>query len=351
MPSERRIDTITPRQAAGAAAVFVAIVVGALGLLQVSASGVSAWWALFYAAVAFAVSYFTVFVTLERFIKARLRVLFRLVHDLKFGHPGGTVVDMGSDVIGRVRDTVDEWAREKGAEIAELKEREKVRREFIGNLSHELKTPIFKIQGYLHTLLDEEDTDAQVRRDFLQRAARGADRLGKIVEDMDMIASLESGRLELELAPTDLKKLVEAELADAGRSAPARGMELRNAIEEVPLVMADPDRLGQVFSNLLENAIRYGRPQGRVEVRAFELEGGQVLVELSDNGMGIAPEHLPRLFERFYRVDRGRSRHEGGSGLGLAIVKHIIEAHGQSISVKSTEGGGTTISFTLAQAR
>ena len=350
MASERSIDTLTPRQVALVAAAFVAILVGVLALVLVRQlnAAISAWWTLLLAAVAFGAAYTVVMVALERFINARIRLLFRMVHDLKTGKSSAPpVVDMNSDVLGQVQATVEDWAREKRTEITELREREQFRREFIGNLSHELKTPIFNIQGYILTLLEGGLEDPNVNRDFLERAARGTDRLNKIVEDLDMIAKLESGVMEMAMEPTDLAELVRDELADAARHATEKGIVLRSEITDPLMVQCDPGRMAQVFLNLLNNSISYGRPGGSVTVRAYTVEGGQVLVEVSDNGIGIAPEHLSRLFERFYRVGKSRARNEGGSGLGLAIVKHIIDAHGQSITVRSTEGEGTVFAFTL----
>jgi two-component system, OmpR family, phosphate regulon sensor histidine kinase PhoR len=353
MAADRSIDTLTPRQVALVAAAFVGILVGMLAIVLVLRLDVSisVWWCLLLATVAFGAAYLVVMVALERFINARIRLLFRMVHDLKTDKGGSApVVDMSTDVLGQVQATVEDWAQEKRTEITELREREQFRREFIGNLSHELKTPIFNIQGYILTLLEGGLEDPKVNRDFLERAARGTDRLTKIVEDMDLIAKLESGVMEMTLEPTDLSDLVNDELADASRHAKEKGIILRSEITEPLMVQCDPGRMAQLFMNLLNNAINYGRPGGSVVVRAFTVEGGQVLVEVSDNGIGIAPEHLPRLFERFYRVGKSRARNEGGSGLGLAIVKHIIDAHGQSITVRSTEGEGTVFAFTLKRA-
>ena len=353
MPAERALDPVTPRQVAFVTAAFVGIVAGALGVMQVVASGgkFSWWWPPIYVAVVFTTVFLIMGVALERFITARLRVLFRLVHDLKTGPGAAPAVATDRDVLGQVESTVEDWVRAKGTEITELKQREAFRREFIGNLAHELKTPLHNMQGYLETLLDGGLEDEKVNRDFLQRATRSTDRLIKIVEDLDMIAKLESGVMELRKTPVDLAELVRGEMTDAARQAATKGIQLVNELPEGMEVMADSGRMEQVFTNLIDNAIHYGRPGGRVIVRAIDLEGGQVLVEVSDNGIGIAPQHLPRLFERFYRVDKSRARKEGGSGLGLAIVKHIVEAHGQSITAKSAEGEGTTFAFTLEKAR
>jgi two-component system phosphate regulon sensor histidine kinase PhoR len=250
------------------------------------------------------------------------------------------------DVIERVNTEVREWASERRTEIKELEEREKFRREFIGNLAHELKTPIFNIQGYILTLLEGGLEDDKVNRDFLNRASNGVDRLMKIVEDLDLITKLESGVMDLRVVRTDLHALVDEAIRELEMQARERGVTLRNEVLEDTVVMADKGRLVQVCTNLLNNAINYGRPSGTCIVRSYPL-GDQVLVEVMDDGIGISEEHQPRLFERFYRVGKSRARNEGGSGLGLAIVKHIIEAHAQTISVKSREEEGTTFSFTL----
>jgi two-component system phosphate regulon sensor histidine kinase PhoR len=258
--------------------------------------------------------------------------------------------DGDADVLGALDSEVNAWAEQRGEEITELKAREQFRREFIGNLAHELKTPIFNIQGYILTLLEGGLEDPKVNRDFLNRASNGVDRLIKIVEDLDMITQLESGVMAMTIVRMDLTRLVRDLIDELEMQAAEKGVKLVCVPEEPVWVMADRDRLSQVFMNLFINAINYGRDNGRCEVRVFPLED-QVLVEVADDGIGIGAEHLPRLFERFYRVGKSRARHEGGSGLGLAIVKHIIESHGEGITVRSEEGKGTTFSFTLQLAK
>ncbi|MBK7297099.1 MAG: hypothetical protein IPI91_10865 [Flavobacteriales bacterium] len=191
--------------------------------------------------------------------------------------------------------------------------------------------------------------DDRVNRDFLERAFTGVDRLNKLVEDLDMITQLESGVMDLRTAPLDLHDLVQETKKGMEILAKERGVKLKNTVPHDVMVMADRDRLAQVFTNLFNNAVNYGRSGGTCTVRAYTM-GDQIVVELSDDGIGISKKHLPRLFERFYRVGKSRARNEGGSGLGLAIVKHIIEAHDQTIAVKSNEGEGTTFVFTLEKA-
>ena len=351
MAAGQQIDPITPRQVSLAAAAFVGLTVGAITqiCLHFMEPEVSPWWGVAVGSIAFGATFFTLIAALERFIKARLQVLFRLVHDLKRGKDEPQVFETDRDVLGQVQATVEDWAAEKRTEIRDLKERERYRREFIGNLAHELKTPIFSVQGYILTLIEGGLEDPKVNRKFLDRASHGVDRLIKIVEDLDMISRLESGTMELRIAPMPLSETVGEVMETLEIQAREKGIDLRNSLPADLLVNGDKARLAQVFMNLMANAINYGREGGWCEVRHFLLHD-QVLVEVSDNGVGIAPEHLPRLFERFYRVGKSRARNEGGSGLGLAIAKHIMDAHGQSITVTSIVGKGTTFSFTLGQA-
>jgi two-component system phosphate regulon sensor histidine kinase PhoR len=284
----------------------------------------------------------------KRFVQERVALIHRTVHEARTGLGGADKA--AGDALTAVDREVGAWAEEKRKEVAELRERERFRREFIGNLAHELRTPIFSIQGYILTLLEGGLEDPKVNRSFLQRANAGTERMIRIVEDLDVIARLESGVLGTESGRMDLHVAVGEALEELRKQAGERRIDLRNGVAEETWVHADRDRLAQVLSNLVGNAIHYGREGGRCTVQAFDL-GEQVLVEVADDGPGIAAEHLPRLFERFYRVGKSRARNEGGSGLGLAIVKHIVESHGGTITVRSTEGEGTTFAFTMPKAR
>lgn len=284
-----------------------------------------------------------------RFINNRINLLYRTVHDLRRASMDRERPVLRGDVLGQVNTEVAEWATERAAEIKELQQREAFRREFIGNLAHELKTPIFNIQGYILTLLEGGLEDVKVNRDFLNRASNGVDRLMKIVEDLDLITKLESGVMDLRISRIDLGDVVSGSIASVEMLAKEKGVRLINGLGPQVFVKADHNRMVQVFVNLFNNAIIYGKPGGTCTVRSFPLDD-KVLVEVSDNGIGISEEHLPRLFERFYRVGKSRARNEGGSGLGLAIVKHIIDVHGGTMAVKSVEGVGTTFNFTLRKA-
>ena len=342
---------LSPRQLALLIAFIVAILaasLSALGTFGIIPNS-EVWWPFAVAVFVFAVAYGAVSFGIEQFIHRRIKMLYRMVHDLKRNPKEMDHLNLKGDVLGQVNEEVRAWARERGDQIEELEEREKFRREFIGNLAHELKTPIHNIQGYILTLLEGGLEDDRVNRDFLERAFTGVDRLNKLVEDLDMITKLESGVMDLRTAPLNLNELVQETKKGMEILSKERGVKLKNTVPQDLMVLADRDRLAQVFTNLFNNAVNYGKPNGTCTVRAYTM-GDQVAVELSDDGIGISKQHLPRLFERFYRVGKSRARNEGGSGLGLAIVKHIIEAHDQTIAVKSNEGEGTTFVFTLEKA-
>ncbi|HRD51779.1 MAG TPA: ATP-binding protein [Flavobacteriales bacterium] len=341
------MDQLTTRQVALLAALVVAVAGGLLAgvAVDITGSSIARWWPFICALLVFGVAYGVFAFGIERFVHGRIKTLYRTVHDLRRAKPDASASNAG-DELSRVNAEVAEWASERRTEIRGLQEREKFRREFIGNLAHELKTPIFNIQGYILTLLEGGLEDGKVNRDFLERASNGVDRLMKIVEDLDMITKLESGAMELRVARTDLHTVVKEAIEGLELNSREKGVRLVNEVAPGTEVMADRNRLLQVCTNLLNNAINYGREGGRCTISCYPL-GEQIAVDVSDDGIGISPEHLPRLFERFYRVGKSRARNEGGSGLGLAIVKHIIDAHGQTIAVKSDEGKGTTFTFTL----
>ena len=233
-------------------------------------------------------------------------------------------------------------------DLTRLKRLERTRQEFVANVSHELRTPLSLIKGYAETLLDGAKDNPEVAVKFLQTIDRNAERLKLLIEDLLTISELESGRLRLNLQPVALRPLLEKLVADFKSLAEAKQVQL---VDEAPdlQVRADAGRLEQVLCNLIENAIKYGRPLGTVAIRARPVNGKEVEVSVQDNGPGIPPEALERIFERFYRVDKARSREQGGTGLGLSIVKHIVQAHGGKAWVKSDLGRGATFYFTLPQ--
>jgi len=233
-------------------------------------------------------------------------------------------------------------------DLTRLKQLESVRQEFVANVSHELRTPLSLIKGYVETLLDGARDNPEVATKFLQTIDRNAERLKLLIEDLLTISELESGRIKLSLQALPLSPVVAKVFEDFKTQAAAKSMKLINAAPELA-VRADADRLEQVLGNLVDNAIKYGRAKGTVTVGGIARDGGRVEVFVQDDGPGIPPEALERVFERFYRVDKARSREQGGTGLGLAIVKHIIQNHGGVVRATSDPGRGTTFYFTLDQ--
>ena len=258
---------------------------------------------------------------------------------------------MGKNVLEDVEREVDEWSEKHDKDLAALEELATYRRRFIGDVSHELKTPIFNIQGFIHTLLDGALHDPKVNLLYLQRAARNIERLQTIVEDLETINKLEAGQMILDLQEFDLHGLSDEVYADLEMRANERQIRLtyKDGANQNFRVRADKESIRQVLMNLVHNSIKYGKEGGLTKISFYDLET-YVLVEVSDNGIGITSEHLNHVFDRFYRVDKHRSREAGGTGLGLSIVKHIVEAHKQTINVRSSEGQGSTFGFTLEKA-
>ena len=301
--------------------------------------------------ISFSICYFIFLWGIRQFIDRKFRLIYKTIHNLKIGlKREPQKVDLGEDVFGRIRQEVIDWDKRNRKEIARLTDQEKFRRDFLGNVSHELKTPIFSIQGYILTLLEGGLEDKKINRSFLLKAEKSINRMIEMVDDLDEISKLESNRMVLDFKRFDLLALAK-EIADSlEHRAKKKKISLQISSDARNLfVKADPVRIGQVLTNLIVNSINYGKEKGKTTIKFYDLDEN-VLVEVGDNGRGIEAEHLPRLFERFYRVDKGRSRSDGGSGLGLAIVKHIMEAHEQTINVRSKVGEGSVFSFTLEKA-
>lgn len=300
--------------------------------------------------LSFLVAWLVYYKALQRFIYDKIKLIFRNMHAMRVERDAFKL-DMNKDVLGDVNKKVVNWAEDRMAEIKDLREKENFRKEFIGNVAHELKTPIFSIQGYILTLLEGALEDPKFNRKFLKKAAKSVERMTMIVEDLDTITRFESGTMSLDLEKTDLAELTREVMESRDREAEAKDIKMKfNKNYDRPVyAKADAFRISQVLTNLITNAINYGKDGGTVTVSFFDLEE-QILVEVEDDGPGIDPVHLPRLFERFYRVDKSRSRHQGGTGLGLAICKHIMEAHRQTFNVRSEVGKGSVFSFTLAKA-
>ncbi|GGB69352.1 two-component sensor histidine kinase [Flavobacterium suaedae] len=257
-----------------------------------------------------------------------------------------------TDMVTLTRE-VQKFARDKKLEIETLKVREEYRREFMGNVSHELKTPLFTVQGYLLTLLDGAMSDKTLRKKYLQRAEKGVERLIYIVQDLDMISKLELGDLNLNYTKFNIVEVVQNVFDMLEMRADKKGIMLMFDMKYLKpiMVFADKDKIQQVVTNLVVNSIKYGKEDGTTEVSIEDLVNNKIIVRVKDNGEGIEKQHIPRLFERFYRVDKSGARSEGGSGLGLAIVKHIIEGHEEKMYVESKFGEGSEFSFTLEKTK
>lgn len=284
-------------------------------------------------------------IVLRKFIYDKVKVVYKTILSQK-GSSDNIIPDLE-----KVNNDVYEALTNRQTEFEELKKMESFRREFVGNVSHELKTPIFNMQGFIYTLLDGAIYDEEVNIKYLKRAAKSIDRMISIVDDLDVISKIEANQHSIELTDWDIVALLEEIIEQLEMKSKQKNITIE--IKESFIsssVFADRDHIHHVVTNLLVNSIKYGKEGGVTEVRLFHM-GDNFLIEIADNGIGIAQEHLSRLFERFYRVDKSRSRGQGGTGLGLSIVKHIIESHGQTINVRSTEGVGTTFGFTLAKSK
>lgn len=289
--------------------------------------------------------------TLQTFIYRKIKLIYKFIYQTKANKREEFYYKniLPQKSIDEVRKDVENWGEQRKAEIELLQQNEVFRKEFLQNLSHELKTPIFAIQGYVETLLNGALEKEEFNKKFLQSASRNIDRLVDLVDDLDAISKLESGQqllLKDSFIIQDLLKEVYETLSFKAIEKPIKCIIKKGC--ELPLsVYADKEKIRQVFINLVDNAIKYGKQNGTIEASFYNVDGANVLVEISDDGAGIAEEHLLRIFERFYRTDLARSRQVGGSGLGLAICKHIIEAHEQSIHVRSKIDVGSTFGFTL----
>ncbi len=304
----------------------------------------------FFAFLVFVFSFILLQYRVERFIYKRVKRIYddvSLLESTTFQNQPITT-DMST-----LTKEIEKFAKDKKLEIETLKVREAYRKEFMGNVSHELKTPLFTVQGYLLTLLDGAMSDKQVRKKYLQRAAKGVERLIYIVKDLDMITKLEVGDLNLDYEDFDIVELIKSvfELLEMKASKKSIALTFDMIYDEPIMVHADKERIQQVITNLIVNSIKYGKNDGTTEVSIENLIKNKVIVRVTDNGEGIEKQHIPRLFERFYRVDKSGSRKEGGSGLGLSIVKHIIEAHQEKIYVETVYGIGSEFSFTLEKSK
>ncbi len=301
---------------------------------------------LAFAILAYLFSFIVIQFRVERFMYRRVKKIY---DDLTLLESTNLTRGPINTDMGTLTQEIDKFARDKKLEIETLRVREQYRKEFFGNVSHELKTPLFTVQGYILTLLDGAMDDTKIRQKYLERASKGVERLVYIVNDLDMITKLEIGDLSLNIESIDIVKMIKSVFEMFEMRAYEKNITLTFDTDYVKPIMvnADKERIQQVISNLIVNSIKYGREKGTTEVSIENLIKNKVIVRITDNGIGIRKTHIPRLFERFYRVDNSGSRNEGGSGLGLSIVKHIIEAHDEKIYIESEFGVGSEFSFTL----
>ncbi len=322
-------------------------------ILYTPPSGFSNVALLILAAILFFVlSFLLIRFIVELFVYRKVLLIYKTIHELKTDSQMEEKIAKNTN-LKMATNEVSQWAEERSREISGLKERERFRREFLGNISHELKTPIFSIQGYLLTLIDGGLDDPNINEKYLKRAAKSVDRMINLLKDLEFISQLESGRLNLKPDEYDILNQVQDIFDQLEDKASERGVKLkfRKTYDKPIRVIADTKKMEQVLYNLIVNSIKYSREKnGFVEVSFFDMHNN-VLIEITDNGLGIPQDDLPRIFERFYRVDKSRARDAGGSGLGLAIVKHIVEAHKQTINVRSSEGVGSAFSLTVKKAQ
>jgi len=347
----------TPRQIAFFSSLRVSLllaVVLVLSCLFIFPPGVWKWyWSGSLIIMAFGISYFIFIYYLKKYIYRKVKLIYKTIHKHKLSpEEKRDVVDVDSNIIAEVEKEVAEWAVTQQREIEKYKSWAEYRRNFVGDISHELKTPIFTIQGYLDSIIESGYQDEKILIPFLQKAVKNVERLQTIVQDLEAIARLETGELLLDMQVFDIAELTKEVFEDLSFKARNKNITLdfKEGAATPYKVRADREKIRQVLTNLVNNSIKYGKPNGRTKVGFYDMEQ-HILVEVADNGIGIPSTHINHVFDRFYRVDKSRSREQGGSGLGLSIVKHIIEVHQQTINVRSAEDLGSTFGFTLEKVR
>jgi two-component system, OmpR family, phosphate regulon sensor histidine kinase PhoR len=342
-----RTKNFTPRQLAALTALTLSLPIGvAIIFLQKDwKEGLIAFIAILFG------SYFLVLYIIQQFIYRKLKLIYKFIYQTKASKKQETHYKyiLPQKSIDEVRQDVEEWGQQQRREIETLKQNELFRKEFLQNLSHEFKTPVFALQGYIETLLDGAMEDPETSKRFLTKASKNIDRLAHLIQDLDEISRLERGELKLNKENFIIQELVREVFESLYITAQKNNIvfSIKKGCEQPLTVFADKEKIRQVIINLVENSVKYGNYGGSITASMYNTDGKNILIEISDDGIGIEDQHLPRIFERFYRTAEGRSRDVTGSGLGLAICKHIIEAHGHSIHVRSTADVGTTVGFTL----
>src|ERR1017187_2559070 len=336
-------------------ALLTSIPIGLAAGMAVYFYGAGALPALVFFILLSLVSYTFIYFMIERFVYRKIKIIYKLIYQTKANKREEFYYKniLPQKSIEEVSEDVEQWAVQRKEEIEMLRKNEAFRKEFLLNLSHELKTPIFAIQGYVDTLLNGALGNKEVNEKFLNNASRNIDRLVNLLEDLDEITKLESGEQLLIKENFVIQDIIKEVFESLSIKADEKKIKcfIKKGCELPLTVFGDKEKLRQVLINFIDNAIKYGKPDGTIEGSAYKIDGKKVLVEISDNGFGISDELLPRIFERFYRTDIARERKVGGSGLGLSIAKHIVEAHGEAIHVRSKTNVGTTFGFTLPSAR
>lgn len=343
---------LTPRLLSSITAFTMAVVNALLSLLLINTE----WYIpLVVFVVTFGITYWLYHYTLQRFIYRKIKLIYKFIYQTKATKKEEFFYNniLPQKSIDEVSKDVQKWATQKRDEIDMLRANEQFRKEFLMNLAHELRTPIFTVQGYVDTLSGGAINDDQVNMKFLNNASKGIDRLVRLVDDLDEISKLESGKIPIIQEPFVIQELIKDVYEELSLKAKERNVTLaiKKGTERPLQVHADKPKIKQVLVNLVENALKYGSDNGTITSGCYEVDDKHIYIEVSDDGPGIAEEHLARIFERFYRADRSRSRTIGGTGLGLAIVKHIVEAHGQTVTVRSKVGVGSSFGFTLEKAK
>jgi len=301
----------------------------------------------------FLLIYFLLQFLLNIFIAEKVKPIYKIINYFpQRGKKAKLKIKQGIVDIDEVEYDVEQWAQNQLQEIERLEDLERYRKDFIGNVSHELKTPIFNIQGYILTLLEGGLEDPKINKQYLMRSEKNINRMISIVGDLESITKLETGELKPQYSMFDIVKVTEDVFEMEYMMSKERKISLQftDKLDKPIMVNADKKRIIEVLMNLITNGIKYGKKKGYVKVGFYDFDE-KIMIEVSDNGIGIDKKDLPRIFERFYRVDKSRSRGQGGTGLGLSIVKHIIEAHNQTINVQSVLDEGTTFTFTLEKSK
>jgi two-component system phosphate regulon sensor histidine kinase PhoR len=328
---------------------FIGAVAGVCVAIVSSLLGASWWVVLIASMLTFVLISLVALWFIVKYVAYKLRPIYSVVFSRDV-HTGEIVDELKDKRVENISDELNAWADDNDKEISRLKDAEKFRKQYLGNVAHELKTPVFNIQGYISTLLDGGMEDELINRKYLERAEKSVDRMINIINDLDTIARLESDMNEMRFETFDVVALAKDIAEQSEIDASKRGISIVvKGADNLPSrfwVSAVKFYIGQVLQNLITNSIRYGKDGGQTKITCRDMLD-KILVEVEDNGIGIAKSDAPRVFERFYRTDKGRSREQGGTGLGLAIVKHIVEGHCEHVSVRSELGVGSTFTFTL----